>query len=107
MARIAKLADQVAPECRCVQFTYYMDGTLTGQLSLMLDIRSNVPVCRCLWLSELTKLSTDWHGKWARTTDGFHCEFDYKYDGSGKGKHKWADIVPDGVGKTILAAPSL
>ena len=99
MARIAKLAEQVAPDCRCVQFAYYMDGTKTGQLALMMDNRSNAPVCRCLWRSEFTKLSTDWHGYWASATDGCHCEFDYKYDGVDKGIPKWVFIVPDGVGK--------
>ena len=52
-----------------------------------------------MWRSEKTKLSTDWHGKWASTAEGFRCEFDCKYDGSAKCKRKWANIVPGGAGK--------
>ena len=99
--RVDVLVQQVLachlPQCHCLSLRYTMDGVHTGTLNLLKDNRcggSN----RCLWRSEKTKLSTDWHGSWFQLEQNkilvhFDC-YGVKTNGE-----KWALLKMDGIGQ--------
>ena len=79
LARVHQVALQVQPRSTCITMTYYMDGTLTGELMLLRDERHHGARHQlCRWRSELTKLTTDWHGHWVEPNDGFEVHFNYR-----------------------------
>ena len=69
----------------------------TGELSLMRDNRPEGEGNRCMWRSQCTKLSTDWHGNWFDVGEGrILCHFDcFGQKGDGE---KWSVIRP-GTGR--------
>ena len=97
--RIAQHIVDAEPVCTCITLCYFMDKKHTGTLSLMNDTRSESrgPIHKCHWRSERTKLSTDWHGNWWKTANGYMCHFDcFGIQGDGS---KWSMILPGGVGR--------
>ena len=96
--RLDRIVLQVrGPQCKTVCFEYWMGGIHTGQLWLLLDHRQQhaAPVCKCSWRSNLTKLSTDWHGTWYLTEIGLCAIFDFR----GQSDQKWTHVSHlDGTG---------
>ena len=94
----------VESRCCCIELNYWMDGVVTGELSLLYDGRLGdrlmVPRQMAAWKSAATGLTTPWHGEWKLGDDGtytvhFHC----------LGKHKFLHksvLKPGGVGIDYL-----
>ena len=82
--------------------SYYMNGILTGELMLLRDERPGARQQLCAWRSELTKLTTDWHGRWVETNYGFEVHFNYRGQ---LAPLRMARLVTDGVGTDYLNRP--